>query len=312
MKKLTTLFYIFCLLLSNNVFAQDCEVPVGIALPVQPELVPGSARTYLINKMRQMVATNGITADAAGSQFYLSAKIDVLGKDILPGPPIQHSYHLQITFFMVDNYNEKIFASSSVEVKAVGNNEAKAYMDGIRRINVRNPEILSFLEEGKQKIIRYYDMNYQKILADAQSQSGRKQYGTALNLALSIPSCCKGYEQALQVGVQFYQQYVDQQCQALLAKARSVWATRQDADGAMEAGKFLSQIYPDAACYKEAVNLSDEIKKEVKNDKAFEMKQYNDVVSLEKQRIESMKAVGVAFGKGQKEKTETTNIMWIK
>lgn len=312
MKKIIVLFCFWGSLCSVGIRAQDCEVPIGIALPAQPELVPTSARVYLINKMRQMVTANGITADDAGSQFYLSAKIDMLDKHIIPGPPVQHSYTLQVTFLMVDNVDEKIFSSEAVEVKAVGTNETKAYMDGIRRINVKNPDIQSFLAEGKQKIIRYYDENYPKILSNAQAQSERMQYGTSLKLALSIPPCSKGYEQALQSATQSFQKFVDQQCKMLLAKARSAWAAQQNAAGASEAGKYLSQIFPDAVCYPEAIALYNEIKKEIKNDKVFEMKQYDNSVSLEKQRIEAMKEIGVAYGKGQKEKNDTTNIMWIK
>ena len=49
----------------------------------------------------------------------------------------------------------------------------------------------------------------------------------------------------------------------------------------------------------------------MKDDWEFEIRQkYNDAVDIEKSKIEAARAVGVAYGNGQKEKT--TNLMWLK
>lgn len=299
-------------LVPHRLSAQDCEIPMGIALPAQAESVPSAARSYMIDKLRQMATSNGISSDLSGTQFFLSAKMNVVDKAVLPGPPMQHSYTLAISLYVVDNYNQKIFSTTSVEVKGIGNNETKAYMNAIRRINVNSSAIKSFIAEGKQKVLHYYDENYRTLLAKATSENDMKQYGKALYTALSIPPCCKGYEQALQSSKKIYKAYVDQQCQVYLAKAQAAWNTRQNAAGAAEAGEYLSQIYPDATCHSDAMKLYKDIKAKVKEDVKFEMKQYNDAVSIEKQRIEMMKAVGVAYGKGPKESKDSTKIYWIK
>lgn len=300
------------LLVPHRLSAQDCEIPMGIALPAQVEDMPSPARSYMLDKLRQMATANGISADLSGTQFFLSAKIHVLDKAILPGPPMQHSYTLAISLYVVDDYNQKIFSTATMEVKGIGNNENKAYINGIRRMNVNSSDIKSFIAEGKQKVLRYYDENYRTLLAKAASENSMKQYGKALNIALSVPPCSKGYEQALQSAGRFYQAYINQQCQENLAKAKTAWNTRQDAAGAAEAGEYLSQIYPDAACHAEAMALYKDIKAKVKEDAKFEMKQYNDAVAIEKQRLEMMKAVGVAYGKGPKESKDSTKIYWIK
>lgn len=292
--------------------AQDCEIPMGIALPAQVENMPSPAQSYMIDKLRQMATANGISADLSGTQFFLSAKIHVLDKAILPGPPVQHSYTLAVSLYVVDDYNQKIFSTATLEVKGIGNNENKAYMNGIRRININSPAVQSFIAEGKRKVLRYYDENYRTLLAKANAENNMKQYDKALAIALSVPPCSKGYEQALQSAEKYYRAYVNQQCQEYLAKARAAWTTRQDAEGAAAAGEYLSMIYPDAACYGDAMTLYKDIKAKVKEDVKFEMKQYNDAVAVEKQRIEMMKAVGVAYGKGPKESKDSTKIYWIK
>lgn len=97
----------------------------------------------------------------------------------------------------------------------------------------------------------------------------------------------------------------------LLNRARAIWAAGQNDRSAVEACELLSNIDPDAACYGQAQSLMAEIKKQVRSDIDFEMRQkYNDQVRLESDRIAAARAVGVAFGNGQK--PTTTNLMWLR
>ena len=58
-------------------------------------------------------------------------------------------------------------------------------------------------------------------------------------------------------------------------------------------------------------SLMKEIKSQVRSDIDFEMREkYADNVKTERDYIDAMKAVGVAYGKGQQ--PSTTNLMWLK
>lgn len=97
----------------------------------------------------------------------------------------------------------------------------------------------------------------------------------------------------------------------LLNTAKAMWAAGQDAQTAKEVCKLLAQIDPEAACYADASRFLKEVKGQVCSDIDFEMRQkYNDQIDLEKGRIAAARAVGVAFGNGQK--PTTTNLMWLK
>ena len=92
---------------------------------------------------------------------------------------------------------------------------------------------------------------------------------------------------------------MDQVCVENLAAAKAAWAAEQNSTGAAEAGKYLSEIYPDAKCYGDAEELYKEIKGKVLDDWKFEMKKYNDQVALESQRINAAREIGVAYGNHQ-------------
>lgn len=299
---------------SFSVKAQECAVPMGVALVSQVNPIPASAESILLNKMRHLAAVNGI-ADDYDSPFYLCVKMDVVDKHIVSGAPVKHSYELAFTFFAVDNFDKKIYSSAMIEVKGVGNNETKAIIDGIRRINANHSELKKMLSEAKKEILAYYNSNYRSIITKAKAVAKMKQYDTAVSLLLSVPVCCQGYEDAMNDVLVIYQDYFNDMSKRHLAAARSAWLANPTPEGAAEAAKYLSEVHPDATCYQEAEKLQKEIKAKHDQNYKFEMKKYSDQISLEEKRIEMLKEVGVAFGKGPKESEkdkEPFKIYWIK
>lgn len=294
-----------------NAQAQDCELPVVVVVGEQPEEIPEAAVSVLENSLVRLATASGLNADFSFSDFILTAKIDVLGKDVLPGPPVQISRSLGITLYLGDVATQTKFASAYVETAGVGTNDTKCMVDAFRRLNANNADIQRMISSGKQKMLAYYDKNYKTILKEAERKAALQQYEEAIALAVSVPVCSNGGDEATSTGLRIYGQYRDKMNLALLNKARAIWSAGQDRAAAMDAGRLLSQIDPDAACYADAVNLANEIKKQIRSDIDFEMREkYKDNVKLEASRIEAMRAVGVAFGKGQQPKT--TNITWLR
>lgn len=295
----------------TNAQAQDCELPVAVVIGEQPEEIPYAAASVLENSLMRLATASGLNADFSFSNFILTAKIDVLGKDVLPGPPVQISRSLGITLYLGDVSTQTKFASAYVEMAGVGTNDTKCMIDAFRRLKVDNENIQRMISSGKRKMLAYYDSNYKTILKEAERKAALQQYEEAIAMAVSIPVCSRGGDEAQNTGLHIYGQYRDKINQILLNKARAIWAASQDRIAAMDAGQLLSQIDPDATCYADAVSFANEIKKQIRNDIDFEMREkYKDSVKLEESRIGAMRAIGVAFGKGQQPKT--TNITWLR
>ncbi len=296
---------------SSAVQAQECELPISVSLIEQATSIPVAAENVLKNSLTRMVVKNGMNSDLGYTQFLLTARVDVLDKSVLPGPPMKISQNLGVTFYVVDIYNQKKFSTAYVEVNGVGNNDNKSLIHAFRQLNPQNVLIEKMLKEGKQKILNYYNTQYPNILKEAKRLANVQQYEKAIALVSSIPVCTNGGDEALEVGLQIFERYRDRYSQILLNKAKVIWASGQSADAALEAGEYLLQVDPDAACYKEALQLATEIKEQVRADIDFEMREkHRDAVKVEEQRIAAIKAIGVAYGNGQKE--QTTNLMWLK
>lgn len=298
-------------LISATMFAAETEfLPICVYAADNSENFPEGAKAMIENKLTQLLTRNGIAGLDYMGQFVLTVTTTPLDKDIIAGPPMKISEKMEMNLYIVDAYAKTIFSSTSFTVRGLGETENKCYLNAISRMPLQTPQIAQFIQEGKEKIIGYYDHEGEALIKKAQYLAKQKKYDEALFWVALIPQQSKHYDAALAAGQAIYQQYINNECNVNLAAARQAWAAHQNANGAEAAGEFLAKILPDAACYGDAMALYKEIKGKVLDDWKFEMKQYQDGVDLEKQRIEAARAVGVAYGTHQPSKE--VNIEFIR
>ena len=286
-------------------------ITLSVIVPEQQDPLPAGAESYLVNKLTQVAINNGIAAGRDFGRFFIAANIGMATKDILPGPPTQISQNMEITLYIADYFDQKIYSSTTIEATGVGTNEAKSFINALQNMPVKSPQLNRFVTEGKDKILAYYRQQGDLMIQQAKTLAAQRKYEEAFFLLTAIPDAVRDvYERAMDATLEIYQSYVDYLCEVNLAKARAAWAAHQNSEGAEAAGVFLSQIYPDAKCHAEAMELYTEIRDKVLADWQFEMKKWQDGIDLESQRIEAMRQIGVAYGNGQQ--PTTYGIGWLR
>lgn len=305
------LIYAALLIVSAKASAQDCTMPVAVRLDSDFANIPDAACSVLYQTLSRIATENGLSTDSQNSPFVLTAHCDVIDKSNLPGPPVQTIYNIGMTLYIADTYSHKKFATSYIVLNGAGTGEVKSYIDAFKRISAGKAEIQALMERGKANMMEYYNTRYQDIISEARRLEALQDYEEALTTVLSIPDCSKGGKEASRYALQLYTRHLDRMNLFLLNRATGLWNAGQNQETAYSVCFLLSQIDPDASCYADAVNLMKDVKSQVRSDIDFEMRQkYNDRLNIEKDRISAAKAVGVAFGNGQK--SSTTNLMWLK
>lgn len=307
MKKLSMIFAV--LMVAITLTAQTPYLPLTVAVEDLTEPFPETAKAQVVNKLNQLLAKQGIASLDNNGQFVLTVFMVPQDKDVIAGPPMQIVETMEATFYVADVAQKTVLATASQTIKGAGRTETRAYMDALKHLNINTPTMAQFVEEGKAKILAYYDSEAPRMINEARALAEMHEYEHALSVIMVIPAQCKYYNESLQAGLDIFHAYQDYACVKNLQKARMAWSAEQNATGAQKAGEFLAQIYPDAACYGEAVEVYNDIKSKVLDDWNFEMKQYQDGVELEKQRIEAIRAIGVAYGNNQQ--PVTTNLGFL-
>ncbi len=280
------------------------RIALAAFVPQQIDKMPEAARSLLKNKLSQIVTKSGMGGSAAKERFIITANVNVLTKDVLPSAPPLTQFNLEVTFYIGDGIEGTKFTSTSVSVKGTGENETKAYIAALKNISPSNPEIQSFVEAGKTRIVEYYNSKCDFILKEAQSLASQNKYDESISKLISIPEVCKAcYDKAMDAVAPIYQKQIDRACKQRLMEATTAWNAAQDLYSAENAGAILSQIEPGAACYKDAQVLSSKIAQRVKEldqrEWKFQMKQQQDDVDIQKATIKAARDIGVAYGNNQ-------------
>ncbi len=297
-------------LMSATIFAAETEyLPISVYAADNSESFPQGAKAMMENKLTQLLTRNGIAGMDYMGQFILTVTTTPLDKDVIAGPPMKIAEKMEMNLYIVDALAKTIFSSTSFTVRGLGETENKCYLNAISHMPLQTPAVAKFISEGKQKIIDYYDHEGEALIKKAHFLAKQKSYEEALAIVSLIPQQSKNYDAALAAGLEIYQMYLDNECNIYLAAARQAWAAEQNAQGAAAAGEYLANILPDAGCYDEAMELYKEIKGKVLDDWKFEMKKYQDGIDLEKQRIDAMRQVGVAYGNHQPAQTTTIEFL---
>lgn len=283
------------------------RVALSVYLDRDRTQLPPSAYNILENKMNTIATKNGLGA-VANQRFVLTANCNLLTKDITSTAPPMHAYTVEVTFYIGDGFEGTLFATTSVTAKGVGETPDKAYIAALKAVKPADPSFKAFIENGKKKIIEYYNSKCDFLLANAESMAKIQNYDEALYQLLTIPEVCKDCYMKAQGKVDgIYQEKIDAECAQLLTEARSSWTSRGSADetraSAMRASDALAMINPKASCYKEALSLMKEIGKKMEE---IDNREWKMLVTMEQhaheEQMSSIKAerdVAMAWAQNQ-------------
>ena len=284
-----------------------------VILP-QANLITLEAESALLNKMNQIVSTNGLASELNTSRFIITPNILLLNKEILSGSPILYSLKMEITFYIGDIISGNKFSSAPITVIGIGQSETKAYIQAINKINYSDQNLVNALEKGKSRILDYYTSNCDLIIKDAISKSYTRDFDESISILISIPDVCEScYTKAIDAIKPIYKQKVDYECSVFLNKANNIWNSNISYFGAEQAGNYLSKIDPSSSCFNEAKFLRDNINSKIKEiDQRNWNFKWESEIGITKDIIKAYRDIGVAWGENQPKTINysSTNIIW--
>lgn len=299
------IFALFLLMVSVATLAHTSdEGRISILAMMPDNVIPIEASKNLTTRMQRMLVSNGYGDNGYVERFVLTAKVDITNKDIVPSTPARISEKMDITFFVGDVIENKIYASCTVSLQGIGTNENKAFISAFSRLNPNQKDFSAMLEKAKSKIIDFYTNHCAEEITKARTMASVGNYDEAISRMMAVPNVCENcYAQCQSAATAFYQQKIDTYGLQQLNKARNVWMKSQDADGANEVAQYLNTVSPYCSCYKDVEKLRNEVASKLKADELrewkFQMKQYEDSQANKRSIIKACRDVGMAWANNQ-------------
>lgn len=315
MKVRIILSWIIAFCCSATLFSQNLsdESRISLNAVVTDDDIPSEARRNLENMLTRAIAANGYVDNGYCDRFVLTAKVDILSKDVVPSTPARISQKIAVTFMVGDVIENKVYATCTVSLAGIGTNETKTFISAFSKVNPDHKELQAMLVEARRKIVAFYTDRCDEIVRNAQSLADMQKYDEAIFRLMSVPNVCADcYKKCQSTASSIYSLKIDTEAVTLLNQAKAEWMSHPNSDGAQIVASIIGKINPQAKSYYEVAVFREEISSKLEADAKkrwnFRMKQYEDNQAFKRSIVDACKAIGVAFGNGQPENI-TKNII---
>ncbi len=310
------IIYLIVCLASLSITAQDQKnndgILLGTYIPRQAERIPATASRMLVNKLGQVITSNGISDNLRNARFVLVPNVTVLSKDITPTAPPKTALNLEVTLYIGDGKAGILYESYTFQLKGVGTNETKAYVSAIKQLKPKNAGIQDFVNRGKEKIVAYYDKNCGLMIKKAEQFKAQDKLEDAMTTLLSVPEVSSCFSKVKPKIAPIFQKIIDKECKQKLSEATGVWSANQDVDGANHAGSILATIHPKSSCFTQVKSLHGKIETKMKQNSDRVWEYQLKELELEKSSIEAARDVWTAYAKNQPDNTTYNTSRWYK
>jgi hypothetical protein len=233
----------------------DGKVKLTVMVPADQGLAPEENKA-LESKMIQMVSANGIGGMGGNPRFIIAPIVSVLKKEATSTAPVRYSINYEVVFYVADILTGSVYGSYGMKYNGVESSETRAFLTGFENLNVNDAGLQQFLKTAQDKIIKYYNDNSDKLIAEANSIASQKKYTQAIALLESIPmEADVAFGKASKISPQIFQQYLDNECETVLAMLKSSLGTYNNQSAAgynTDAMGYYKLIPAGGKCKKEA------------------------------------------------------------
>lgn len=263
------------------------------------EHLDAASTSALLSKLSQIATVSGTSGEGFDNRFVITAHITELEASTTATAPPKTAVKVAIGIYIGDGIDGTLFSSYVKELKGIGDSKEQAYASAIKKLQVRDPQLLQSIELGKQRIVDYYDQVSPDILRTAEAAAGSGKYDEAMSMLFAIPMSCRDYQKAQQMIAKYGAISLENANQLLINNARAAWSASPDENGATQAMGYLNQLNaPSAKVLAEAKALSNEIATRLKavsdREWQFTVQQEQHAHSEQMARIQSEKEQNIA------------------
>ena len=277
---------------------------------VQPDRdeIFAEAGKQLERKLTQLLTSNGISSQDPNNRFVITAKADIISKDIVASTPQRVSEKIDLTLIIGDIVENKVFETVTIPLIGIGINENKAFIYAINQIKPQKAELKFFLDNAKKKIVAYYAVRCSQIIKDAQKLASGNNYDEAIYQLMQVPDICDCSKDCQDLMVEYTIKRNNAIAAQLFNEAKVRWAASPTSEGASNVADIIAQIPANSSCQKDIDALIKSINKKLRDDEkrswVFKMKQYNDAQEKEQREYQLRVDQQIADNKLQEKRLE--------
>ena len=137
----------------------DLSIPVSLGFELMSNDVSQANQEKLKNKVQQILSRNGVSAEGWAQDFVVYPKIDLYESETIDGLQKMTVVKAEFSLYLKQPVSDMVFSSISHSIKGSGKSVDHALARSIGAIRSSDTRYKNFVEEGKKKILRYFNEN---------------------------------------------------------------------------------------------------------------------------------------------------------
>lgn len=277
---------------------------------IQEKIEFEGSTDYSVNLLRSKVERlfakhDHITLSGKNAPFIIEPSINIIDKEIMTSAPPMIAFKIELNLTFSSAYDDKVFASTSINLRGVGTSDNKAYSNAFSNIRHGSKKFEAFTAKGLEEISKHYNASCEKIIAQAENYISYDNYAAAINLLFSVPFGVEPcHERTLEVLTNAYKGYQDKTCSKYIDIARIAVSIRDF----QSATNVLVKIDPNSTCSDEmkeiTAQMGEDIKERYERKWAVYENAINNKQQLEEQRIGAIKELFSSIGSNYSQRRE--------
>ncbi len=303
MRKIRVVFLIISLCFHFSAFAQfegDKDIVLSSFIIDPGKKLSDNSYSTLLEKTNSIILNNGIGNGSLDPQFVLAAKVNILSKKIVAGPPAKVLIDLNLVLYIGKADENLLFSQKTIKLTGLGENENLAITSAISQLQTSDKSVVDFLLKSKGNVVDYFNRNCDLILSSARSDSHAGNTNAAFYKLSQIPMGCSDcFKKSLVIKNEIFKTKIDLEGKVNLNAATLAWNNSKNKAGAIQALNSLKLIHPNSSSFAKIENLVEQISKRLDENEmrnwAMYIKKYEDTINLEKLKLESEKEAILAY-----------------
>lgn len=305
---------------TNNTEQDDVsKICLKAFIAPQVEALPDIVSSQLTEKINQIVSQNGLGGSGFEDRFLLAANLSVTSKNITSTTPALYALDLELSLTIGDGLLGTKFSNTILNLKGVGANETKAYIDAIKQIKSTDNNLKNLLDNGKAKIIAYYKANCSTLMQEVKGLENQKKYEEAIYKLMAIPKISSECYSLAVVQIELiYKKMSERDCKAKLNEGEAIWSAKPTIEGANEVASILGRIDPETECYKSAKimlskiyqTVNTQMKEVDKREWELRLMKVKSSIEIQKESLKNAREIAIAYASNQPKIIYKTSGWW--
>lgn len=225
------------------------KIQISVVIERNSDKLSSAQLSKLETKLLAIVTQSGASGEGYSSNFVMHPKFEIYDVQTVEGMRNLKVVDANLTLIVRQQSNNAVFATYTARLQGSATNESQAIDNAISKVNPSDAQLKAFINEAKNKIIKFYDGKCLQISKEADRLANTGDIERAMAVLANVPVEAENcYTQLENQAINLFKRYQKRHCNQIMLQANARIAANAFCSGL----KLLALVDPESPCFTDA------------------------------------------------------------